>query len=75
MRGSGYQRSNTSLDLCVSSSRLPITGAEIRVGVSVAYHGGGWTFGDSVDVPDGDVEYLVSQGVIVVGLQYRLAPQ
>lgn len=39
------------------------------------YHGGAFTAGEDSDVPGPEVEYLNQKGVIVVSLQYRLAPQ
>jgi hypothetical protein len=31
--------------------------------------------GDDSDVPDQEVEYLLSKGLVVASLQYRMAPQ
>lgn len=43
--------------------------------VAIMLHGGGFAMGNDSDVPEPEVEYLVGKGVVVVSLQYRLAPQ
>lgn len=37
-------------------------------------HGGAFTIGASTDIPPDQVHYLLSQGIVVISVEYRLLP-
>jgi carboxylesterase type B len=50
------------------------TGLTVK-GVVLMFHGGAFAAGQDSDVPHAEVEYLNSNGVVVISAQYRLLPQ